>query len=103
MTNERLEHIKRMEAVLNNAELFFEEAERFLQQWKNLYSDMKELETYYYSTQWKKDVQASNRNEIPAEIPHGVLSEDLIYNALGTQQCTAIAFLKHITKIIAKE
>ncbi|MGF7108977.1 hypothetical protein [Treponema pedis] len=32
-----------------------------------------------------------------------LFSEDLIYNALGRQQCTAIAFLKHETKIIAKE
>lgn len=101
MTKERLENITCMENILNKAAPFFEEAAQFLHRWEQLSSEIKCLEEYYYSEQWKKDFDASNCGEIPVGTPHGVLSEDLIYNVLGDQQSTALAFLKQVTKILA--
>ncbi len=103
MTPERLENIRRMEEILNRTESFLEEANRLLQRWEALRPDTQRLEKYYYSKQWRKDHEASNRGEIPEGMPHGVLSEDAIYNLLGDEHFTALAFLKHITKVIARE
>lgn len=103
MTPERLENIRRMEEILNRTESFLQEANCLLQRWEALRPDTKRLEKYYYSKQWRKDHEASNREEIPEGMSHGVLSEDAIYNLLGEEHFTALAFLKHITKIIARE
>ena len=46
---------------------------------------------------------ASNRRDIPAEIPHGILSKDLIYNTLTIQQSTAVAYIKLMAEILDRK
>ena len=47
---------------------------------KNCIGDLKD---YMESGQWRKDFEADERGEIPAEIERGVLSEDGLYDLLG--------------------
>lgn len=103
MTEERLKNIQEMEEILNKTEVFTSEAKQFLEKWENLLPEIKKLSDYYYEGGWKDDYDASNRGEIPEGIPHGVLSEDAIYNATGEHYLTAVEFLKTVTKIIANE
>ena len=100
MTEERLKNIIEKEIILNKTEIFLKEANSFLTQWKKQQKEYKLLLDYYYSEQWQKDFFASNEGEIPKNIPHGVLSEDSIYNTLIKQKELVIKYLKFITKIL---
>lgn len=100
MTKERLEQIQEMEEILNQSEVFFKEAEAMLEKWKAFSPEFKKLVDYYYSLQWQEDYDASNRGEVPKEIPHGVLSEDLIYNAMGDQRNLVMAYLKYMVTLL---
>lgn len=103
MTEKQLQNIQEMEEILNKIENFTPKAEQFLKQWQELLPEVQKLDAYYTSQQWLEDYDASNRGEIPKEMPHGVLSEDLAYNALGDQYFLAVDFLKLATKIIARD
>lgn len=65
--------------------------------------EINQLENYYFSEQWKVDFEASNRGEIPKEIPHGVLSEGLVYNLIATQQSLAIQYLKWMAELLERK
>ncbi|MBP5744200.1 MAG: DUF4298 domain-containing protein [Oscillospiraceae bacterium] len=43
---------------------------------------VKELESYYGSTEWKQDFTADEEGRLPKDLKRGVLSEDGIYNVL---------------------
>ncbi|WP_264845321.1 DUF4298 domain-containing protein [Capnocytophaga catalasegens] len=64
---------------------------------------MQKLDQYYGSDQWRQDYDDANEGKIPEGMPHGVLSEDSAYNALGDQYFLAVNFLKLVTKIIAQD
>ena len=100
MTEERLKNIIEKEAILNKTEIFLNEANSFLTQWKKQQKEYKLLLDYYYSEQWQKDFFASNEEEIPKNIPHGVLNEDSIYNTLIKQKELTTKYLKFITKLL---
>ena len=44
--------------------------------------ELKELEAYYTSPEWKEDYEADEAGILPEGLKRGVLSEDGIYNAL---------------------
>lgn len=78
----QLENIVKQEAVLNKLTAFLVKAEQLLNEWKALQVEVAGLDAYYQSEQWKIDYKASEDGEIPLEVPHGIVSEDAIYNAL---------------------
>ena len=41
-----------------------------------------ELETYYTSSQWRKDFEADEAGKLPKDLKRGVLSEDGVWNLL---------------------
>lgn len=83
LSEERLENIRQMEATANETQQLLKEAEVLLQKWTELMPRIKKMEDYYSSPAWKEDYDASNNGQIPAGMPHGVLSEDWLYNLLG--------------------
>lgn len=89
LNEERLENIRQMEAIANETEQFIKDAEILLQKWTGLMPRIKKMNDYYGSPTWRDDYDASNNGQIPAGMPHGVLSEDWLYNLLGehTQLC----------------
>ena len=103
MTQEQLENIQKMEAILNKIEHFNEETRQFLEKWKEILPDVQKLDEYYGSEQIKIDIDACDRGKIPEGMPHGVLGEDLTYFALTDQYLLAVEYLKLVTKIIARE
>ena len=54
MTEERLKNIIEKEAILNKTEIFLNEANSFLTQWKKQQKEYKLLLDYYYSEQMAK-------------------------------------------------
>ena len=45
--------------------------------------ELEKLEKYYYSEDFMRDYDASNKGEISSEINQGILTEDAIYDLLG--------------------
>lgn len=54
-----------------------------LQEFKDHQKELEKLEKYYYSEDFMKDYDASNKGEIPSGINQGILTEDAIYDLLG--------------------
>jgi hypothetical protein len=54
-----------------------------LKDFRDHQKELEKLEKYYYSEDFMKDHDASNKGEIPSEINQGILTEDAIYDLLG--------------------
>jgi len=86
MTNEeRYDNIRRMGEILSQVEQTLTKAEALLEEWKALQPDFEALVAYYDSPQWRKDYFDSNAGKIPDEIPQWVLTQDAIFDAIGTE------------------
>ena len=82
---ERYEHIRRMGEILSRVEQTLTKAETLLEEWKALQDDFKTLVTYYDSPRWRDDYCDSNDGKIPDEVPQWVLTQDAIFDAIGTE------------------
>ena len=100
LSKERLQHIAEMEDILNQSEEFLTEAEQFLEKWQAFLPKMKTLEHYYFDGDWRDDYQAYEDGKIPKDMPCGVLSEDLVFNASTGHHGLAIEYLKVVAKVL---
>lgn len=78
----RLSLIMDMEDRMNTTTELLTQVEDFLPTLRELHEHIQALSAYYTSPQWREDYDASNEGLIPADIPHGVLSQDGLYNLL---------------------
>ena len=76
------EHIRQMEAIYERLQQRANNIEKSIDEYIQLQSEMKKLEEYYTSQQWKEDFAMDERGEFPRNIQRGILSEDGIYNLL---------------------
>ncbi len=74
--------ISEMETVLDEALKRMEGAKESPQNLLDYQSEIKKLEEYYSSQEWKDDYALDEEGLLPKELKRGVLSEDGIYNAL---------------------
>ena len=82
---ERYEHIRRMGEILSRVEQTLTKAQTLLEEWKTLQDDFKTLVAYYDSPLWRDDYFDSNEGKIPDEVPQWVLTQDAIFDAIGTE------------------
>ena len=75
-------HIFQMEAILDKATTKLDSLEKNFADYLKFQSEIKKLEAYYTSQQWKDDFTMDEAGEFPDSIKRGVLSEDGIYNLL---------------------
>jgi len=78
-------------------------AEEVLEEWKAVQPDYDKLVAYYDSKQWRKDYFDSNDGKIPDEVPQWVLTQDAIFDAIGTQFYLADEFQTLLKTIKDKE
>ena len=83
----RIERIAHMEALLDKSEEVIKRLETALEDFAKLQPDIKELEAYYASPQWRKDFEADEAGKLPKDLKRGVLSEDGIYDLLTNYHC----------------
>ena len=104
MTNEeRYDNIRRMGEILSQVEQTLTKAEALLEEWKALQPDFEALVAYYDSPQWRKDYFDSNDGKIPDDVPQWVLTQDAIFDAIGTQFHLADGFQSLLDSINAKK
>jgi len=75
-------HIRQMEGIFEQTKGKIKSIEKALDEYEKLQADIKRLEDYYTSQQWKDDFELDEEGQIPKNIKRGVLSEDGIYNLL---------------------
>ena len=77
-----LSRISEMEAILDKAVRKIDSLEADIADYEEFQSEIRKLEEYYTSRQWKDDLAMDERGEFPEDLKRGVLSEDGIYNVL---------------------
>lgn len=76
------ERIQRMECILNATEEKLNALESAIADLQAYQTEVKKLEAYYTSADWKKDFALDEAGKLPAGLKRGVLSEDGVYHAL---------------------
>ena len=100
---ERYESIREMNEILMKVENILTKAEEVLKEWKAVQPDYDRLVAYYDSKQWREDYFDSNDGKIPDEVPQWVLTQDAIFDAIGTQFDLADEFQTLLKTIKNKE
>ncbi|WP_394271557.1 DUF4298 domain-containing protein [Anaerococcus nagyae] len=77
------EHIKEYTKIYEEHQKLLEDLSKSLKDFKDHQKELEKLEKYYYSEDFIKDHDASNKGEIPDDINQGILTEDAIYDLLG--------------------
>ncbi|MBR5179907.1 MAG: DUF4298 domain-containing protein [Lachnospiraceae bacterium] len=71
-----------MEGILDRANGRMNVLEKAIEEFEKAQDEIKKLEEYYTSQQWKDDFAADEEGKYPADLKRGILSEDGIYNML---------------------
>ena len=79
MDKKTIDRIKKNEERLDNINNCIKNVENALKEFKENKKNINMLNKYYGSTNWFKDKEAYEKNEIP-KIKAGVLSEDAVWN-----------------------
>ena len=73
------ERIKSMETILDTANEKLDDLETAIAALKDYQGEIRKLEAYYTSADWKKDFALDEAGMLPADLKRGVLSEDGVY------------------------
>lgn len=76
----RLENIQQMESIFNELQSSLKSLDAAFKAWKKLQPKYKKLINYYGSKQRQKDYDDTNSWKLKPIWPHGILSEDAIYD-----------------------
>ena len=81
-TDKVQERIKAMEEIFDKANKVMSDLEKHMSRFQDIQSDIKKLEAYYTSEDWKSDFKLDEEGKLPADLKRGVLSEDGVYDLL---------------------
>ena len=84
----QVERIKRMERKLNRASKAVRRLSAALDEYSKVQDDLRELEAYYGSEDWKQDYADDEQGLLPSDLKRGVLAQDAIWNVL--EDCSAL-------------
>lgn len=82
MKKTALDRIEKMEAILNSANEKLDDLENAIDALRNYQEEIRKLEAYYASEDWKRDFALDEAGRLPADLKRGVLSEDGVYDLL---------------------
>jgi hypothetical protein len=80
---EQLKRIRQMELRLERTAAAVMELSAALDRYEAVQEDIKALDKYYASEEWKQDFTDDEAGRLPADLKRGVLSEDGIWNLLS--------------------
>lgn len=76
------QHIYAMENILDKATHMMDTLEKKIAEYEDFQAEIKKLEAYYTSQQWKDDYAMDEAGKYPAKLKRGVLSQDAVWNML---------------------
>ena len=91
-----IKRISEMEDILNECRETLDDLQAMLDRMEELQDDMGQLFAYYGSEVWFED----RERELPPDVPTGVLSEDLVYDAIIDARDAAFRMLEIGTDIL---
>jgi len=94
----RLENIQQMESIFNELQSSLKSLDAAFKAWKKLQPKYKKLINYYESKQRQKDYDDTNSWKLKPIWPHGILSEDAIYDFDSEQRNVLSEIKKSISK-----
>ena len=94
----RLENIQQMESNFNELQVSLKSLDIAFKTWKRLQPKYKKLINYYESKQRQKDYDDTNSWKLKPIWPHGILSEDAIYDFDSEQRNVLSEIKKSISK-----
>lgn len=71
-----------MEALLDESQAALEKLMDALEGYAAVQENVRTLDAYYTSDEWREDFEADERGLLPAGLKRGVLSEDAVYDLL---------------------
>ncbi|MCR5835221.1 MAG: DUF4298 domain-containing protein [Lachnospiraceae bacterium] len=77
-----INRIIKMEMIFDEAQEKIQQLENAIEEFTSIQSEIRKLEEYYQSKDWKEDFKLDESGELPKDLKRGVLSEDGIYNLL---------------------
>lgn len=93
-------HIDEYTKTYEDHKILLDNLSKALEEFKDHQEELNKLEKYYYSEEFMKDYDASNKGEIPDDIIQGILTEDAIYDLLGDNYFIAKDLLNLANDII---
>ena len=96
MTVDQLERIRTMEQIMDKLEITVTALKTSLEEYQNLSDQIRMLENYYSSEDWRKDFDDDSAGKLPENLKRGVLSEDGLWNLL-TSKDECLAMMKQIS------
>ena len=96
----KIERIQRMESYLNDYAKTLEETKQAMEQLKEHQESYIQLRDYYSSQAYFDDLDLSNQDDFPKDLPCGVLSEDAVYDLLDEHFQMGVELLEIATKMI---
>ena len=79
--------LKAVEQILDEATGIIAAMEEAFQNYQSIQPQLDELFAYYFSPQWKQDLDDDCAGKLPVHLKRGVLSEDAVYNLLTDNMC----------------
>lgn len=90
----------KFEKILNESEMILGEVEKALDKLEQNQKEYCELKQYYGSEEYRKDVEISDCTDEYKDIAHGVLSEDAVYDLIGSSYSTYIRMLELAARLL---
>ena len=82
MSESRIDRIKRMESILDEANQALDDYQDALDKLQGMQKKIRQLEAYYTGGQWQKDYEYDEKGKLPADLKRGVLSQDAVDDML---------------------
>ena len=77
-----LHRIREMEVIFDKVSRVLYKLDKYMNEFSGLQGDIKKLECYYSSEDWKNDFKLDEEGKLPVGLKRGVLSEDGVYDLL---------------------
>lgn len=87
-------YLNELNDIFNDHKKVIEELRKALNSFEDHQEKYKKLVNYYYSENFPKDMDASNRGEIGEDVNQAILSEDAIYDLMGDNYYMGLALLE---------
>lgn len=81
--SDSIKRISAMEQALNDSSFAIEELFAAIERYKTVLPKLAELEEYYQSPLWLKDLDDDRAGRLPEGLCRGVLSQDAVYDLLS--------------------
>lgn len=87
-------YLNELNQIYEDHSKLIEELKKALDAFNDHQDSYRRLVSYYYSEDFTKDMDASNRGEIGDDIKQAILTEDAIYDLMGDNYYTGLALLE---------